>query len=255
MDRFEDQFKNAFADYRVPVSDKVWDKVKAKRKVIYWWKRPSFQIAAAILLLVSVVWSLMDGDGKFQNSGSVTQEITEVGTRKTEMEGFEVTKEDISEQASSDLSSDETDMASVGQKLTNKVNLARPGKQQILPIPIKELALEDNDNPDGPTNPIMEMVSLDRDETKQIPQGMDILPNRIKPIHTFEYGPSLKLPASLTDNGLPQNDFASNKNTPPQNEDKTGPDFLISQLENLRPGLFDGLRNIASRTTEIEIIW
>jgi hypothetical protein len=255
MDRFEDQFKNAFADYRVPVSDKVWDKVKAKRKVIYWWKRPSFQIAAAILLLVSVVWSVTDSVGKFQNSGSATHEIAEIGSQKPGGNSPETLKGDVAKKPSANVSKVGVDMASVGQKLTNKVNLARPGKQQILPIPIKELALEDNDNPDGPTNPVMEMVSLDRDVTKQIPQGMDILPNRIKPIHTFEYGPSLKLPASLTDNGLPQNDFASNKNTPPQNEDKTGPDFLISQLENLRPGLFDGLRNIASRTTEIEIIW
>lgn len=255
MDRFEDQFKNTFADYRVPVSDKVWDKVKAKRKVIYWWKRPSFQIAAAILLLVSVVWALMDGDGKFQNSGSVTREITEVGTQKTEMEGSEITKEDISQQATSDVSSVETDMASVEPKLTKEENWKRPGKKQTMPLPAIALDPIKNDKLEGLTNPEMDMVSLEPIITNQVIHGVDILSGSIKPLNRPDGGASVKLPTKDVSFGSLQVDLASTKIKLPKNEDKTGPDLLISQLENLRPGLFDGLRNIASRTTEIEIIW
>lgn len=255
MDRFEDQFKNAFADYRVPVSDKVWDKVKAKRKVIYWWKRPSFQIAAAILLLVSVVWALMDGDGKFQNSDSVSQEITEVGTQKTEMEGFEIPKEGISEQASSDLGSDETNMVSIEPKLTKDEKRIRPGNKQIMPLSAIELNPIKNDNLEGLTNPKMNIVSIEPILSDRVTYGVDILPGSIKPLNTRDGGAFMMLPTKEVSLGSPKVELASTKIKLPKNEDKTGPDLLISQLENLRPGLFDGLRNIASRTTEIEIIW
>lgn len=248
MEAFEKQCRDAFEDYRLPVSETAWQKVLAgqqPRRIGY---LPLLRVAAALALLV-FCWFAYQTLMPVQDPSSGQQLPIAVHEQEDAMDPI-TEPQPIGE--SHEFAAGSLDHSMVpAEKPASSADRHNHKVRAYATAPATCISGNGPDSDSAHGTEQHTLIALDQDDRQEWP--LQLLPNLKYELLPREYG---TLPLVQT-----QKDFAQTQTeSRPQlrrltNDDRTGPERLLATLDRYKPRFVDDLVSLATRPTEIEINW